>query len=225
MSFIKSCIQLCQRKMKQTNPMIKLIFKPNYDTYSEGMLSCLPQAPNSFLMNSIILFLEEVHAELCYAEAEMLLACLTFVQDQSFLNLAKGGLRIRSCYQSYKEARNIFRNRNVWADDMSKSHFESGVRLGFGIFNSAISVLPSKVIKLLELVGFSGNRKCGFSELNKAIKIQNGLRTVLANFAMLLYQLYLQQNLAPSEVDYPFCHSLLETSISQYPDVISHYTE
>lgn len=48
-------------------------------------------------------------------------------------------------------------NRN-WDNSKTKVHFESGVRMGIGTFNLMISLLPARVIKLLEFMGFSGNK-------------------------------------------------------------------
>lgn len=45
---------------------------------------------------------EEIHAELCYAECLLLRALLSFVQDENLLSFVKGGLKIRECYKIYK---------------------------------------------------------------------------------------------------------------------------
>lgn len=45
---------------------------------------------------------DQVHAELCYAESVLLKAVLTFGEDETLMSFVKGGLKIRSCYQSYK---------------------------------------------------------------------------------------------------------------------------
>lgn len=45
-----------------------------------------------------------------------------------------------------------------WNGSTTKVHFESGVKMGIGAFNLMISMLPSRVIKLLEFMGFSGNK-------------------------------------------------------------------
>ncbi len=45
---------------------------------------------------------EQVHAELCYAESLLFKAVLTFTEDETLISFVKGGLKIRSCYQSYK---------------------------------------------------------------------------------------------------------------------------
>jgi hypothetical protein len=51
----------------------------------------------------VIFFLtEEIHAELCCAEALLLKSMLTFVEDETLVSFIKAGLKIRSCYNSYK---------------------------------------------------------------------------------------------------------------------------
>jgi hypothetical protein len=44
----------------------------------------------------------EAHAELCSAEALLLKALLTFVEDETLSSLIKGGMKIRTCFNSYK---------------------------------------------------------------------------------------------------------------------------
>lgn len=54
--------------------------KPNYEQYTEI----------------------EAHAELCSAEALLLRALLTFIEDETLTSLIKGGIKIRTCFNSYK---------------------------------------------------------------------------------------------------------------------------
>jgi hypothetical protein len=119
----------------------------------------------------------EIHSELVYAECLLLRSILTFLQDENLVSFIKGGLKIRSCYQSYKECLKIYRRRDwkeeshstvgedgVEASDVSqkhnnanlKMHFEGGVKMGIGTFNVIISLLPARVMKILEIAGFSG---------------------------------------------------------------------
>ena len=49
-------------------------------------------------------------------------------------------------------------NHRDWGDCQFRDDFESGVRLGVGAFNLMISLLPARVMKLLEFIGFNGNR-------------------------------------------------------------------
>ena len=47
-----------------------------------------------------------------------------------------------------------------WAEkeDQFRSHFEGGVQLGVGTFNLVMSLLPPRITKLLQFIGFTGSR-------------------------------------------------------------------
>ncbi|KAI1727875.1 tetratricopeptide repeat protein 39B [Ditylenchus destructor] len=111
-----------------------------------------------------ILTEEQIHAELCYAESLMFRAILTFFYDESLVSFIKGSFKIRSCYQSFKECHRIL-NSDCWKEKSDsvksqeiKRQFECGVRMGIGAFNLMLSTLPTKLLRLLEVVGFSGNK-------------------------------------------------------------------
>ena len=42
--------------------------------------------------------------------------------------------------------------------DRHKNQFEGGVRLGVGTFNLIMSLLPPRITKLMEFIGFTGSR-------------------------------------------------------------------
>ena len=44
----------------------------------------------------------EKHAELCYAEVLLLRAVLTLCEDENLVSFVKAGLKVRSCYQSFR---------------------------------------------------------------------------------------------------------------------------
>ncbi len=114
-----------------------MIRKTDYDAYTE----------------------EELHAEICYGECLLLKACLTFCEDETLVSFVRAGLKVRACFQSFREGWNALNERD-WetADSEYKNDFESGVRLGIGAFNLLISLLPARIMRLLEFIGFQGNR-------------------------------------------------------------------
>lgn len=195
---LKKSLTVCNKYRKKNTlgeSLGKIVKKPNYDQYTE----------------------EECHAELCYAESLLLKALLTFMEDETLSSFIRGGIKIRSCYNSYKDCNNILKNR-TWDKSSTKIHFESGVRMGIGTFNLMISLLPSRVIKLLEFMGFSGNKQLGLKDLEEGYDMKNGLRQVLCVMTLLSYHLIVLYVLSHQEGDLNACEDILKTQLSKYPN-------
>ena len=60
-----------------------------------------------------------------------------------------------------------------WNNDQHRKDFESGVRMGVGAFNLLISLLPARVMKVLEFIGFAGNRVSSMFHFDFKKKISN----------------------------------------------------
>lgn len=69
-----------QKKATITEAIGKTFKKVNYESYTDL----------------------EAHAELCSAEALLLKALLTFIEDETLSSMIKGGMKIRTCFNSYK---------------------------------------------------------------------------------------------------------------------------
>jgi hypothetical protein len=54
----------------------------------------------------------EMHAELCYAEVLLLRAVLTLCEDENLVSFVKAGLKVRSCYQSFRLVQYLFCDNN-----------------------------------------------------------------------------------------------------------------
>ena len=86
-------------------------------------------------------------------------ACLTFCEDETLVSFVKAGFKVRACFQSFREGWNALNERDWESSPQEhKGDFESGVRLGIGSFNLLISLLPARIMRLLEFIGFQGNR-------------------------------------------------------------------
>uniref|UniRef100_A0A1B0A8B7 Tetratricopeptide repeat protein 39B n=1 Tax=Glossina pallidipes TaxID=7398 RepID=A0A1B0A8B7_GLOPL len=193
---LQSCLDICQkyrRKNTISESIGKKIKRTAYYTLSDM----------------------EAHAELCMAEALLLKALLIFAEDESLTTLIKCGVKIRHCYNIYKECTLTLSNRE-WQSQISKVHFESGVRMGMGTFNLMLSLLPASVIKLLQFIGFSGDRDAGLEDLNRGYKTP-GLRQVLCAVTLLGYHLVVCYILGHQEGDLVLCDDILQTQLQKYP--------
>ena len=53
-------------------------------------------------------------------------------------------------------------------DTSIDAHFRSGVQLGVGMSNLLLSMMPSRLLALIELFGYKGDRQIGLQTLYKA---------------------------------------------------------
>lgn len=193
---IKQALQTCHRFRKRNSVVGSL----------SGLIS-----KNSNLQE------EEMHAELCYAECLLQKATLTFIQDENMISFIKGGIKIRTSYQIYKDCQNVL---NVTQDKAelpnSFKQFEGGVKLGIGSFNLMLSLLPQRILRLLEFIGFSGNRRFGLSQLREGASSQS-LRSILCVLTLLFYNTYVSLILGTGEGNLVEAEALLEPYQQKYP--------
>lgn len=89
--------------------------------------------------------------------------------------------------------------------------------MGIGTFNLMISLLPGRVIKLLEFIGFSGNKQCGLDDLMVGSEME-GIRQVLCVMTLLGYNLIVCYVLSHQEGDLNLCEKILTKQLTIYPD-------
>ncbi|XP_075682764.1 tetratricopeptide repeat protein 39B isoform X1 [Rhinoderma darwinii] len=196
---MKEALQTCQRFRKRNSvveSLSNLVSKQTGDQLSE----------------------EEMHAEICYAECLLQKAALTFVQDENMINFIKGGLKIRTSYQIYKECHQVLLSMNQNKNSSETQHqFEGGVKLGIGAFNLMLSLLPSKVLRLLEFIGFSGNRELGLFQLREGASGAS-VRAILCVLTLLFYHTYISLILGTGEGNLEEADSLIEPYLKKFPN-------
>lgn len=198
MTSLRESLQTCQRFRKKTG-LVETLTNFWYRQSSDNMTE------------------EELHAELCYAEVLLQKAALTFL-DESLISFIKGGMRIRNSYQIYKDCQAIINTKK----DMEKLestyvHFKSGVSMGIGSFNLMLSLLPSRVLRLMEFLGFSGDRELGLSELREGAA-SNSLRSILCTLTLMMFHLYISVILGTGEGNLTESESLLEPYAKKFPN-------
>ena len=118
---------------------------------------------------------------------------------------------------------NILKLRTQWQSQYSKNHFESGALMGTGAINLILSHLPSRVMKLLQLIGFSGDRSNGLNYLNQAADNTESLRFAHSQILILAYDCYMEQFLGLGKGDLDNVDRLVEKGLKQFPNVIINF--
>ncbi|KAM7394376.1 hypothetical protein PAMP_021183 [Pampus punctatissimus] len=206
MTSLRESLQTCQRFRKKTG-------------IAETLANLWYRQPVEELTE------EEMHAELCYAEVLLQKAALTFL-DESIIGFIKGGMRIRNSYQIFKDCQakaNV--TKEVEKLKSTHIHFRGGVNMGIGSFNLMLSLLPSRVLRLMEFLGFSGDRELGLSELREGAS-NNSLRSILSTLTLLMFHLYITVILGTGEGNLTEAEALLEPYTEKFPNgaLILFYT-
>ena len=164
------------------------------------------------------------HAELIYAEAHLLKTVLSVIMDQSLMAFVKEGITIRSSYLIYRQCIH-FINHNASKSEEGKederdedidADFISGVRFGIGMFNLVLSLLPTRALKIIEIIGFEGSRNEALSQL-QALDMKNGLREFMCNLTIIAYHTLVSGYVASVKPDLEVAHSLIQAGLDKYP--------
>ncbi|KAJ3035838.1 hypothetical protein HDV00_003373 [Rhizophlyctis rosea] len=111
------------------------------------------------------------HAEIVFAEAFLMKAMLSLLTDTNMIAFVREGMNIRNAYNVYKTCYKFLETEleevgpeGLRAEGVDE-HFASGVLLGIGAFNMVFSMVPPRVLRVFEMIGFSGDRAFGLSRL------------------------------------------------------------
>ncbi|XP_030644139.1 tetratricopeptide repeat protein 39B-like [Chanos chanos] len=161
---------------------------------------------------------EEMHAELCYAETLLFKAALTFIEDESMIGFIKGGIKMRTSYQIFVECQNMLASKQSKGEESDTLvHFAGGVCMGIGSFNLMLSLFPARVLRLLEFMGFSGDREVGLTQLRQGASSAS-LRSILNTLTLLMFHTYVSVILGTGEGNLSEAEALLEPYIDQFPN-------
>ena len=183
------------------------------------------------------------HAELIYAESYLLRAILTIINDESLLSFVREGMSVRSSYLTYKQcykwlikaANDEKNNTGGTAKNKKKQsssstevpefpskavideHFLSGVCFGIGTFNVMLSLLPEKMIKVFEVIGFSGARNFGLEMLQHP-QIEGGLRRFMCDFVLMSYHIIGAIHIPFIKSDHLLAEKIVREGLEKHPN-------
>nr|GAT47379.1 predicted protein [Mycena chlorophos] len=201
----------------------------------------------------------ERHAELVYAESLFEKALLGIVYSGDWMAFVKEALNMRTLIQIY---RNLYKyvqaidaeyaaSINAKPDPNSRwgpespaidAHFRSGVYLGAGASALIISLLPSRLLNIVELFGYGADREealeilCRAGGWGRASKYhtegsrgayehtppsisteQEGVRRAICDMALLIFHLVLS-SITFDGVDVPMASRIVEWNLKRYPE-------
>ncbi|XP_062066163.1 tetratricopeptide repeat protein 39B-like [Lepus europaeus] len=161
---------------------------------------------------------EELHAEVCYAECLILKSTITFIQDDSMLGFLKSGINVGSSYQIYKDCQQVLMHI---PNNQSKAHkhLVGGVKFGLGAFNLMLSLVPPKTLKLLNIVGYSGDREVGLALLNESAS-EIHINNILSVLTLFFYYSYIFVAFGVEKVSISATENLFLVYLHKFPNCV-----
>ncbi|KAI0632607.1 hypothetical protein C8Q77DRAFT_1118462 [Trametes polyzona] len=179
----------------------------------------------------------ERHAELVYAESLFEKALLGIVYSGDWLAFIKEALNMRTTINIYRQLGKYLeavdaeaQAKGLGAEDPSiDAHFRSGVYLGVGMSNLILSLMPSKLLTIVELFGYKGDRQVGLAYLQRAggwsaeadmpaVGLeQEGVRRTICDMALLIFHLVMS-SFTFEGIDIRMAQKILDYHIQRYPN-------
>lgn len=171
------------------------------------------------------------HAELVYAEAVLLKAVLGIAYAGDFFAFVSEALNMRNAYGIYRSLQKYV----DWSEEKGEhldEDFKSGVYLGNGLISMILGLVPGKVLKIMEVFGYTGDTAWAMKTLSKAgqwsadprqtkpgmsIK-EEGVRRQICDMSLLAYHLVISTFIPVNGVDIEFADKVLHYNLRRYPE-------
>ncbi|KAI9638385.1 uncharacterized protein MKK02DRAFT_22987 [Dioszegia hungarica] len=173
----------------------------------------------------------ERHAELVYAESSLFKALLAIIAGGDWFGMIREALSMRAAWGIYRTMQTFIEEADAHGyDDDIDMDFRSGVALGAGTSSLMLSLLPGKVLKIAEVLGYGGDRDAALKVLYSAggwskdadVPIHDehneGLRRPVVDLILLTFHLVLALLMPIAGVDIPMARKILEYNMRIYPD-------
>ena len=186
--------------------------------------------------------LVQQHAELVFAESQLLRCVLGIFYAGDALAFVKQAFGLRSAYFLMRELYQFLEYVDAAAEEAVISgkkapivldqDFRSGVYVGNGLCSLILSMLPGKALKMMEGFGFVGDRRWsldlfaragGWSKTKPLPSIsadEEGVRRPLCDIAICVYHLIISAYIPITDVDFEFADKVLSWDLVRFPNGI-----
>ncbi|KAG1773235.1 hypothetical protein EV702DRAFT_976206 [Suillus placidus] len=184
----------------------------------------------------------ERHAELVYAESLYQKSLLGIVYSGDWLAFIREVLNMRTTISIYRQLGKWIETTHITSPPSISTpspihpylpspsidpHFRSGVYLGLGMSHLVLSMMPGKLLALVELFGYKGDRKFGLELLERAggwgtnarvvERETEGVRRAICDMSLLIFHLVLSA-FTFEGVDVRKAARVLEWNLKRYPN-------
>lgn len=189
-------------RLKETKEMAEIHVK----AYEKGHY---PGDETKKIVDQVVLVNLLLDAKIVLGDALYMTAILQMTRDAKI----KGAFNLRRSWKVFESALKDSRSKTVEIHpELSKC-----IQFGAGFFLFAISIIPSKFLKFVELAGFKADREGGMHFIRENHK-SGGIRAPFATMALLFNNLILPRGLANAQTYLTEADELVKSSLEKYPN-------
>ncbi|KZW03062.1 hypothetical protein EXIGLDRAFT_728589 [Exidia glandulosa HHB12029] len=167
------------------------------------------------------------HAELVYAESLLEKAVVGIVYSGDWLQFIKEALNMRTATGIYRTLLAYLQAQDAAGlGDSVDPHFRSGVMLGMGLTSLVLSLMPGRVLTIMELFGYKGDRTDALNTLmspgawstsSPTSASVEGVRRPICDMALLIFHLVLG-GFTVQGIDIETAERILEFNLERFPN-------
>lgn len=168
-----------------------MLFKPDYNAYTD----------------------EEIMAEIVYCSAFGAIGGLTLLADKSYKGLLTAAVHFNKAYKLYFEALNIAKYRKKWQHPLAKQQFDMGLKLSLGTSSMVFSFAPTKIARLLTMVGINTDLDKALKEIHDVVDSNDPLFFIPSSMSLLGFYGLLEPVYGCGESRKDICVNLCESFV------------
>jgi len=158
---------------------------------------------------------EQIEARISIAESQFAKSLLCFL-DESVSGFVRGSMGMRRAWSSYNQcSKDIGDSAHLQLTPADRD----GVFFGLGVFNLVLGIMPPRVLRIVKLLGFGGDRDEGLQQLHMCMEAA-GVRSVLAVVALLAYHVLVPSFFSlPQAMSYHIqqADAIIQNAMTEYP--------
>lgn len=146
----------------------------------------------------------ELYAEAAHSFTQVLNGFIVALLDQGIYGIVNGGIKAKISYSSLKNCMYALEDKKQWESSISQRNYESLIRTFIGVYDLVVSFCPSKIARVLDLIGFNSDRVVAMANVRKAFEIKDTCINEFSLVMLMIYHLFLNFHFGIGDTDVKF---------------------
>jgi len=205
-SFITADVDDTKTAMERLSESRSLAEK-HMSALEKGMVPAQGQEQAQKFTDAAILAANLMDARICYGDTLYMTAILQMTRDAKI----KGAFNLRRSWKIFEKA--LKQSKEMKTVD---PELMTCLKFGAGLFLFALSIIPPKYLRLVEMAGFKADKEAGLHYV-KECHNANGIREPFATMVLLFNNLLLPRGVADVAAYVAEADMLIKKSLERYP--------